>query len=113
MPVDFRFFIASNVGVDSQKQNGALLIAACILAAIRLRGEPIVRSPKVMATLADFGAVGPVGVAEAAFRSLTPPVPCASKFGRPNISVLHFGHSRRSITAPAPSLVSVVAILSS
>jgi hypothetical protein len=39
--------------VDSQKQNGALLIAASIVAAIRLRGEPIVRSPKVMAKIAD------------------------------------------------------------
>jgi hypothetical protein len=33
--------------VDSQKQNGALLIAACIIAAVRLRGEPIQPSPKL------------------------------------------------------------------
>jgi hypothetical protein len=33
------------------KQNGALLIAACIVAAIRLRGEPIARTPKVVATI--------------------------------------------------------------
>jgi hypothetical protein len=39
--------------MDTQKQNGALLIAASIVAAIRLRGEPIVRSPKVVATIAD------------------------------------------------------------
>jgi hypothetical protein len=39
--------------MDSQKQNGALLIAASIIAAIRLRGEPIVRSPKVVATISD------------------------------------------------------------
>jgi hypothetical protein len=39
--------------MDSQKQNGALLIAACIVAAIRLRGEPIQRSPKVVATISD------------------------------------------------------------
>jgi hypothetical protein len=30
-------------GRDPQKQNGALLIAACVVAAIRLRGEPIER----------------------------------------------------------------------
>jgi hypothetical protein len=34
-------------------QNGALLIAACIVAAIRLRGEPIQQSPKVVATVSD------------------------------------------------------------
>jgi hypothetical protein len=39
--------------MDSQKENGALLIAASIVAAIRLRGEPIVRSPKVISTIAD------------------------------------------------------------
>jgi hypothetical protein len=30
--------------LDKQRENGALLIAACIVAAIRLRGEPIQRS---------------------------------------------------------------------
>jgi hypothetical protein len=39
--------------MDQQRENGALLIAASIVAAIRLRGEPIVRSPKVMATISD------------------------------------------------------------
>jgi hypothetical protein len=39
--------------MDSQKQHGALLIAASIVAAIRLRGEPIQRSPKVVATISD------------------------------------------------------------
>lgn len=39
--------------MDVQKQNGALLIAACIVAAIRLRGEPIRPSPKLMSTIAD------------------------------------------------------------
>jgi hypothetical protein len=33
--------------VDQQKQNGALLISACIIAAIRLRGEPVQPSPKL------------------------------------------------------------------
>ena len=40
-------------GMDQQRENGALLIAACIVAAIRLRGEPITRSPKVIATISD------------------------------------------------------------
>jgi len=39
--------------MDKQRENGALLIAANIVAAIRLRGEPIQRSPKVMATISD------------------------------------------------------------
>jgi hypothetical protein len=38
---------------QSPKQEGALLIAASIVAAIRLRGEPITHSPKVAATVAD------------------------------------------------------------
>jgi hypothetical protein len=39
--------------MDKQQQNGALLIAACIVAAIRLRGEPIRPSPKLTATIYD------------------------------------------------------------
>jgi hypothetical protein len=39
--------------MDTQKQNGALLVAASIIAAIRLRGEPIRPSPKLTATVAD------------------------------------------------------------
>ena len=39
--------------MDKQKENGALLIATCIVAAIRLRGEPIRPSPKLTATVAD------------------------------------------------------------
>jgi hypothetical protein len=35
------------------RESGALLIAACIIAAIRLRGEPIQQSPKVVATIPD------------------------------------------------------------
>jgi hypothetical protein len=34
-------------GMDKQRENGALLITACIVAAIRLRGEPIQPSPKL------------------------------------------------------------------
>ena len=39
--------------MDKQRENNALLIAACIVAAIRLRGEPIERTPKVVATISD------------------------------------------------------------
>jgi len=39
--------------MNKQRENGALLIAASIIAAIRLRGEPITRSPKVLATVSD------------------------------------------------------------
>jgi hypothetical protein len=39
--------------MDQRRENGALLIAASIVAAIRLRGKPIVRSPKVLATISD------------------------------------------------------------
>lgn len=35
------------------RQRGALLIAASLIAAIRLRGEPITASPKVVATISD------------------------------------------------------------
>jgi hypothetical protein len=39
--------------MDKQRENGAMLIAASIIAAIRLRGEPITRSPKVISTVSD------------------------------------------------------------
>jgi len=38
---------------DDPKQLGALLIAASLVAAIRLRGEPIKASPKLTATITD------------------------------------------------------------
>jgi hypothetical protein len=38
--------------MDKKRENMALPIA-CIVASIRLRGEPIVRSPKVVATIGD------------------------------------------------------------
>jgi len=38
---------------DDEKQRGALLIAACLIEAIRLRGEPIQPSPKLTATIYD------------------------------------------------------------
>jgi len=39
--------------MDKQGENGALLIAATIAAEIRLRGEPISRSPKVLCAVSD------------------------------------------------------------
>jgi hypothetical protein len=39
--------------VDKQKENGALLIAASIVAAIRLRGQEVQPSPKLTATIKD------------------------------------------------------------
>jgi len=36
-----------------ERQKGALLIAASLIAAIRLRGEPIDNSPKTIATIHD------------------------------------------------------------
>ncbi len=39
--------------MDAQRETGALLIAASIIAAIRLRGEPIKPSPKPAATIAE------------------------------------------------------------
>ena len=38
---------------DDNKQFGALLIAACVIAAIRLRREPIQPSPKLKAIIYD------------------------------------------------------------
>lgn len=43
--------------MDKQRETGALLIAACIVAAIRLRGEPIRPSPKLTATVAEAVAL--------------------------------------------------------
>ena len=39
--------------MPEEKERGALLIAACLIAAIRLRGEPIQPSPKLRATIYD------------------------------------------------------------
>lgn len=39
--------------MDKQREDAVLVIAACIVAAIRLRGEPIRPSPKLTATVAD------------------------------------------------------------
>ncbi len=53
-PLDIRFLFAYDITMpDDEKQRGALLIAACLIAAIRLRGEPIQPSPKLKATIYD------------------------------------------------------------
>jgi hypothetical protein len=44
--------MASDITAED-RQRGALLIAASLIAAIRLRGEPITASPKVMSTISD------------------------------------------------------------
>jgi hypothetical protein len=41
------------IGMSEERERGALLIAACIIAAIRLRGEPITPSPKLSSTIFD------------------------------------------------------------
>lgn len=51
--------------MDSQKQNGALLIAASIVAAIRLRGGTDSANPKSHGYDCGFGAVGKDGAGEA------------------------------------------------
>ena len=51
--------------MDKQRETGALFIAASIIAAIRLRGEPIRPSPKLTATLAES-----VALAKAVLREL-------------------------------------------
>ena len=38
---------------DKRRDTGAVLIAASIIAAIRLRGEPVKPSPKLSATISD------------------------------------------------------------
>jgi hypothetical protein len=40
-------------GKSEERLLGALLVAATLVAAIRLRGEPIANTPKVIATIHD------------------------------------------------------------
>src|ERR1035438_5767544 len=52
--LDVRLLFAYDIGMpDDEKQRGALLIDACLIAVIRLRGEPIQPSPKLKATISD------------------------------------------------------------
>jgi hypothetical protein len=48
-----RFLFAYAIGMSEERERGALLIAASIIAAIRLRGEPITPSPKLSSTIFD------------------------------------------------------------
>ncbi len=41
------------LSVQKARENGILVITASIIAVIRLRGEPITRSPKVVATISN------------------------------------------------------------
>lgn len=45
--IDLRLIFAYDDPMEKQRENGALLIAACIVAAIRLRGAPVEPSPKL------------------------------------------------------------------
>jgi hypothetical protein len=54
---DFRFIFAYDLRYGCATGDRALLIAACIIAAIRLRGEPIRPSPKLTATVAESVAL--------------------------------------------------------
>ena len=45
-------FVADSQNTE-ERLRGALLVAATLTAAIRLRGEPINNSPKVVATIQD------------------------------------------------------------
>jgi hypothetical protein len=54
LPLTIRFYSPMNLGMpEDSKQLGALLIVATLVAAIRLRGEPVKPSPKLTATITD------------------------------------------------------------
>lgn len=110
--------ISRQVSADKSQENGALLIAASIVAAIRLRGQEINPSPKLNAVVYDsisagqddLGAVAEVRIDLYEFRAGEPP----SAF---NIAVLmialqqpHHGHDGRLASnwerpgSPAPEL---------
>jgi len=49
----FRHYFASAVSVDDQKRSGLVVLAASIIACIRLKGMDIKPSPKLNATVRD------------------------------------------------------------
>jgi hypothetical protein len=51
--VDFRHLFAYAVPVDEQKRSGLVVLAAAIIACIRLKGIDIKPSPKLTATVND------------------------------------------------------------
>jgi hypothetical protein len=50
--------------VDKQRENGALLIAASIVAAIRLRGQEIQPSPRLTCVIKDSVSLARLVLAE-------------------------------------------------
>ena len=48
-----RLLFAYTAAMSEERDRGALLIAACVVAAVPLRGEPIQPSPKLKATIYD------------------------------------------------------------
>jgi hypothetical protein len=58
--------------MPEEPERGALLIAACLIAAIRLRGEPIQPSPKLKATICDSVQLAVLVWREIQGRSVTP-----------------------------------------
>ena len=50
---DFRCCFAYHAAMDKPRENGILVIAASIIAVIRLRGQDIRPSPKLVATIKD------------------------------------------------------------
>jgi ABC-type transport system involved in cytochrome c biogenesis ATPase subunit len=56
--------MASGAISDKQRENGALLIAASIVAAIRLRGQEVTPSPRLTAVVKDSVALARLVLAE-------------------------------------------------
>jgi hypothetical protein len=56
--------MASGAIRDKQRENGALLIAASIVAAIRLRGQEVTPSPRLTAVVKDSVALARLVLAE-------------------------------------------------
>jgi hypothetical protein len=56
--------MASGAMSDKQRENGALLIAASIVAAIRLRGQEVTPSPRLTAVVKDSVALARLVLAE-------------------------------------------------
>ena len=72
--LDIRFLFAYDINMpDDEKQRGALLIAASIIAVIRLRGEEIKPSPKLKATIYDSVQLAILVWRELQSRTFSPP----------------------------------------
>jgi hypothetical protein len=51
--VDFALYSLYALSVEKQRENAVLVIAASIIAVIRLKGEPIKHTPKVTFTISE------------------------------------------------------------